>query len=653
MGVVIGFGVKVGLLHEILAQRFPSRELAAFEIAALKAELEMPKGVVHVISDIHGEARKLRHVINNASGMLRPVVAELFRDEMGEEELGEFLHLLYYPTELLRLKDEGFEGEDTRYDWVLETLQRQFVVIRHLIRTKRRKSVRDYAPKEFRELFEVLLNFPAGGHDEAFLYVQLRELVRRGMDFVAIRAACRFIRNVAVDELVVAGDLGDRGARLDWVVDYLMKQPNVRVVWGNHDVSWMGACLGHEGLIALVLRVSLRYRRMFQLEEGYGILTKALEQLANDVYGDDPADCFLPKRGGERDELLIARMQKAIAVIQFKLEGQMVGRHPEWSMEDRDMMGRIDYEAGTVEIDGVSYALCDSHFPTVDPADPNRLSAEERHCMDRLVESFTSSSRLWEHMNWVAQRGKMAAVRDRAVIFHGCLAVDEGGGYLSLKVDGEDCAGVEQFDAFNRVIKRAFRLGSRADEGDKDWFYYLWAGARSPLFGKDRMRTFETYFVADKSTHVERRNPYFELMHDADFCDWICKEMGVEEGGLIVNGHVPVKVEKGEDPVKRGGNAVTIDGAFSEAYGDRGYTLILSPEGDFLAEHHGFKDPVSVVRSGEDIVPTMREVRKFEEARSVKHTGRGRAMLKEIEALEELLDAYASGEVSERRGESH
>lgn len=642
----------VDLLHLVLAKQFPSREAASFEIAALRAQLESPKGVVHVISDIHGEARKLRHVINNASGMLRPVVAQLFEGELEGAELKEFLHLLYYPTETLQMKGGHFGDDlDARYEWGIESLRRQFVVIRHLIRTKRRKELKEYAPKEFREIFEVLLNFPAGGHDESVMYTQVRELVERGMDFITIQAAARFIRNVAVDELVVAGDLGDRGARLDWVIDYLMKQPDVSLVWGNHDVSWMGACLGHELLIALVLRISLRYRRMFQLEEGYGILTKALEHFVEDVYGDDPAEYFKPKRGGERQELLIARMQKAISVIQFKLEGQMAERHPEWEMDDRNVMERIDYEAGTVSIDGKVYPLRDTNFPTVDPKNPNELSAEEKHCMERLVESFTSSSRLWEQMSWVAQRGKMALVRDKAVIFHACMAVDKKGKYQELKIDGKECRGPEQFDAFNRVVKRAFRAGSRADQMDKDWFYYLWAGPRSPLFGKDKMATFESYFIADKATHVENRNAWFEWMHDEDFCDRVSKDMGVDDCGLIVNGHVPVKVEKGEEPVKRGGNAVTIDGAFSQAYGDRGYTLILAPSGDYLAEHHGFKDPVSVVRSGEDIVPTMREVRSYEKDRQVKDTNKGRRLQKQIDALEQLLDAYSSGEVAEGQRE--
>ncbi len=636
------------LLHQILAKTFPTAESAVFEIAALKAQLEMPKGVVHVISDVHGEARKLRHVINNASGRLRPVVKELFAGKMDAAEFKEFLHLLYYPTELLQKKVEELgDDEDARYEWVLEVLTRQFDLIRLMLRTKRRKEIRHHAPKEFRELFEVLLNFPADGHHEVYLFTQVRELVKRRMDLLAVRAASRFVRNLTVDELVVAGDLGDRGARLDWVVDYLMKQSNVSLVWGNHDVSWMGACLGHEALIAIVMRVSLRYRRMFQLEEGYGILTKPLERLAELAYGDDPAEYFKPKRGGERSELLVSRMQKAISIIQFKLEGQMVERHPEWEMDDRNVLKRIDYERGVIEIKGVEYELRDRYFPTVDAANPNQLSEEEQQCMDRLEESFVSSSRLWEHMTWVAERGKMAMVRDRAVIYHACLAVDEEGEYLPIEVDGEQRGGVEQFGAFNRVIKRAFRKGSDASQEDKDWFYYLWAGPRSPLFGKDRMATFESYFIADKVASKEVRNPYFEKLHDEDFCNKVCGDMGVPEDGLIVNGHVPVKVEKGEDPVKRGGNAVTIDGAFSEAYGDRGYTLILSPDGVQLAEHHGFKDPVSVVRTGEDIIPTMRDIRVHANPRLVKVTEGGRKIQKQIDALEGLIKAYEEGELIE------
>ena len=517
-----------------------------------------------------------------------------------------------------------------------------------MIRERRRKTVKQLAPREHRELFEVLLNYPAGGHAPVFLEVQLREMVRRRLDFSAIRSASRFIRNLTVEETIVAGDLGDRGPRLDRVVDYLLHQPHVSLIWGNHDVSWMGACLGNEALIALVMRISLRYRRLYQLEEGYGLLTKALEQLAESAYGDDPATHFVSKRSGERDPLLIARMHKAAAILEFKLQGQMIERHPEWEMDDRNLLPCIDFENSTVRLGDAVHPLRDSYLPTIDPADPNRLSPEERHCMDRLKESFTSSPRLWEHMKWVAERGCMALVRDRAVIFHACLAVDESGGFLPLGIDGHECRGPEQFPALNRVIKRAFRAGSQVTQSDLDWFYYLWAGPKSPLFGKDRMATFETYFLADESTHREVKNPWFRWIHDFGFCDRICTEMGVPKGGIIVNGHVPVKVEEGESPLKGGGNAVTIDGAFSEAYGDRGYTFILAPEGEVLAEHHAFPDPVAAVREGADLIPTMQLVRAYDRPRMVGDTEQGESLRAQIRALEELVKAYENGEIQER-----
>lgn len=634
--------------HHALAGRYPTISSAVSEIAALRAQLALPKGVIHVISDVHGEARKLRHVINNASGRLRPLVAELFGHRLDPEAFREFLNVLYYPAEILQLKEEELTSEDERYRWVHDTLIRQFDLIRMMIRGLRRKSAKLLAPAEHRELFEVLLNFPAGGHDPAFLDVQLREMVRRHLDFPAIRAASRFIRNLTVEETIVAGDLGDRGPRIDRVIDYLKRQANVALVWGNHDVSWMGACLGSEALIALVLRISLRYRRLYQLEEGYGLLTKALEHLAETVYRDDPASHFLSKREGERDPRLIARMHKAAAILEFKLQGRLIERHPEWGMDDRNLLPRIDYQSGTILLDGVVHPLLDTFLPTIDPADPNRLSPEEQQCIDRLKESFTASPRLWEHMKWVAERGRMSMVRDRAVIFHACLAVDEDGAYLPLVIDGEERRGPEQFGAFDRVIKRAFRAGAQVSQADLDWFYYLWAGPASPLFGKDRMATFESYFIADRSTHRETKNPWFRWIHDHGFCDRICQEMGVPEGGIIVNGHVPVKVETGESPIKGGGNAVTIDGAFSEAYGDRGYTLILAPEGEVLAEHHAFPDPVAAVREGGDLIPTMQLVRGYDKPRTIGDTEKGAAMRDRIRALEELVEAYENGEIQEK-----
>jgi fructose-1,6-bisphosphatase-3 len=641
--------MKNPTLH-ILAERYPTVSSAASEVAALRAKKELPKGVIHVISDIHGENQKLRHVINNASGRLRPLAHDLFGKTLTREQFQELMNVLYYPAEVVRLKKPQLLADPAkRESWVKTTLENQFTVIRALIRTRRRKDVKSLAPKEQRELFEALLNHPAGGHDPAMIDVQLREIIALDLDFELIRSASRFIRNLTVEELIVAGDLGDRGPRLDRVIDYLMHQPNVSLVWGNHDAIWMGACLGQRALIATVLRISLRYLRMFQIEEGYGLLTKAIEVLALKVYPDDPAARFQAKRKGKRDGGLVGRMQKAMAILQFKLEGQAIERHPEWNMDNRNILRKINFENHTLEADGKSYPLRDTFLPTIDPADPNRLSSDEEECIQRLEESFTHSPRLWEQMRWMADYGQMSLVRDRAVIFHACLPVDDQGEYLPLHIDGEDRRGPQIFTAFNKVIKRAFRSGAQsATESDKDWFYYLWAGPLSPLFGKDRMATFETYFIEDPATHKETAGPWFRWIHDAAFCDQIARDMGVASGGLLVNGHVPVKVDLGENPLKRGGNAVTIDGAFSEAYGDRGYTLILGPEGESLAEHHTFPDPETAVRDGIDIIPKMTQLRSYEQPRKVGDTEQGREIDSIIGLLLQLIEAYRMGALHER-----
>ena len=634
-----------------LAEHYANISSAASEVAALRATKELPKGVIHVISDIHGEHQKLRHVINNASGRLRPMVELIFTGSLPAGELQELMNVLYYPTEVIRLKKESLATlPDERRRWVRSTLEKQFQVIRALIRTRRRKDVKRLAPKEQRELFEAMLNAPAGGHDPQFIDVQLRELAALDLDYDLIRSASRFIRNLTVEELIVAGDLGDRGPRIDRVIDYLIQQPCVSLVWGNHDVTWMGACLGQRALIATVLRISVRYLRMFQLEEGYGILTKTLEILAGKAYANDPAEHFQSKRSGQRDGDLVALTQKAVTILQLKLEGQTIERHPEWNMDERNVLRRINYGDLTFGIDGTAWPLRDRHLPTIDPTDPNRLSPDEEECIRRLEKSFTESPRLWEHMSWLANHGRMALVRDRAVIFHACLPVDESGAYVPLTIDGEARRGPEIFEHFTKVIKRSFRAGSKGvSAADKDWFYYLWAGPLSPLFGKDHMTTFESYFIAGESTHKETAGPWFRLIHDHDFCDRIARDMGVPKDGLLVNGHVPVKVDQGESPIKRGGNAITIDGAFSAAYGDRGYTLILGPEGESLAEHHTFPDPATAVRDGLDIIPAMTAVRTYDKPRCVGDTERGRAIDAVIARLLQLIEAYRSGDLQPKQ----
>jgi len=638
---------ELGLL-QALADDFPTVDLALAEIAAIEAMLTLPKPVTHVMSDIHGEFGKLRHIINNASGTLRPVVERLLGNELNDQQKKQLLAVLYYPHELHAQIEQELRDPAVRRTWVRRTLRRQFAVIRELAHTRTGREVEDLSQPQFRRLFSGLYKEPFSGRSPDYVDAMIEVFARDERDLEAVRSASRLVRNLAVNEIIVAGDFGDRGPRMDRVVEYLRQQPNVAFTWGNHDVSWMGACLGCEALIANVLRISLRYRRLFQLEEGYGLLLLPLEQLAQKVYGDDPAELFVSKNAGLRDALLVARMQKAAAILQFKLEGQMILRHPEWELEHRNLLHRIDFETGEVEIEGKRYPMLDTHLPTIDPADPYALSEEEADCVARLRESFLSSDRLWDHMRFLVRRGAMWLVRDEVVIFHACVPVDAEGQYQPLLVEDREVAGREMFTRFDEIVRRCFRRGPSESGHDVDWFWYLWCGPLSPLFGKDKVATFENYFVADKEVRHETKNAYFELIHDAAFTDRIAKEFGVDENGLVVNGHVPVKVEKGEDPVKRGGNAVTIDGAFSEAYGDHGYTLLLTPDHIDLAKHHHFEGVGEVVAAGEDIVPEVRTIRRYAQPRKVAHTELGAALRSRARALEQLIHAYQSGRLFEQ-----
>lgn len=643
---------ELTMLHAVASQ-YPTTDDALAEISILKAGLSLPKGVVHIVSDVHGEYKKLRHIINNASGSLRPLVETLFASRLSAEEQQQLLATIYYPHEVIEHLRPRFQESGARHRWVRHTIREQFEIVLALGRNYRRRHVTSLFPREFQELFEELLDESAAGRGPGYINAMLDAFQPYDRDLNAVRAASRLIRNLSVAELVVAGDLGDRGPRLDKVLDYLMQQPNVSFTWGNHDASWMGACLGNEALIATVLRISLRYRRLSQLEEGYGLIVSPLEKLARTVYGSDPAKYFSAKGTGLREEILLARMQKAIAIMQFKLEGQIIRRHPEWNMEHRALLHRIHVQEGTITIDDKIFPLRDTYLPTIDPEDPYRLSPEEQVCMDRLRQSFITSDRLWQHMSFVARRGAMWLRRDQAVIFHGCVPVDESGDFLELEVDGKKVSGRDLFDTLEFKIRSAFRKGAERVGIDSDWLWYLWTGPQSPMFGKDRMATFETYFIDDKSIHVEHKNPYFKLIHDADFCRVVCGEFGVFEDGLIVNGHVPVKVEKGEQPVKRGGNAVTIDGAFSEAYGDRGYTLILAPERIALAEHHHFESINEAITTGADIIPRVENLRTYDPHRTIGDTEEGEELRHKIAVLERLVHAYEEGVIHERNQITH
>ncbi len=637
---------KLAILR-VLARQYPNIDSAMAEIARLSAELNLPKGTIHVISDVHGEAKKLRHIINNASGTLRPVVENLFAGRMDKKRLQDFLNLIFYPSEFgVRL-----EANMPHSEAVLKFSQRVLSDLFELLRVLCRRYPMTYTltafPREYRELFVEILHQPSMDHGQEYIAAIIDEMVKRDRIMTLIHHTSRAIRRLSVSEIVLDGDCWDRGPRGDLVVDYLMKQMRVAFVWGNHDVAWFGAAMGHDALIAHVMRMSLRYRRLSQLEEGYGIIMQPLEHLVRAVYSDDPAEHFVPKGSGLRDTTTMARMQKAAAIIQFKLEGQMIDRNPEWELDHRRLLHYMDLAAGTITVDGTTYPLKDTHWPTLDRKDPYKLSPEEEKCMARIRDSFMRSQKLSDHVSHMISNGSMYVRRDDHLIFHGCVPVDDKGEFLSMTLDGRQFKGRALFEAIEGIVART---PEKKTLKDLDLLWYLWSGPRSPLFGKDRITTLESYVIADKATHVETKNPYFTLIHEKDFCDKILTEFGMNtERGLIVNGHVPVKVEKGENPIKRSGKAITIDGAFSEAYGDHGYTLVLEAGQTYLAEHSHFESVESALRDGVDIIPKITAVRKWEQPHTVADTERGMLIRAEIDLLEGLTEAYRQNALREIR----
>lgn len=634
-----------------LAARFPTADAAIAEAAALRAKLTLPMGVIHVISDIHGEDAKLRHVINNASGALRRLVDDIVGDRLNEADKRRFLAVLYYPRETINACSHEIVASGERAAWVQRTLELQFEIVRYLRGAYRRDHFEALLPENYRELFIEL----GSAQRPAYIREMIASLARQDRDWGAVRAGARLIRNLSIAELLVAGDLGDRGPRMDRVCETLMRQPKVTLLWGNHDMLWLGAHLGHEPTMLTCLRFSVRYRKLSQLEEGYGVIMAPLERLVRQVYADDPAERFIPKGEGFRETAIMARMQKAVAVMQFKSEGQMLERHPEWGMAHRRLLHRIRWEgegaarrAVSIDLDGTAHPMLDGFLPTIDPQNPYAYSPEEQACIDRLKDSFTRSMHLRSHMQWIVRHGGMWTKRDEVLLFHACVPVDETGTPLSMNVDGREVAGRELMDALASVVRRAMRKRWFGLDSDADYLWYLWGGPRSPLFGKDKTSTFETYFVADKATHKEHKNAYFDLMHDAGFIRKVGAMFGCGEDVLVVNGHVPVKMEKGEQPLKRGGNAITIDGAFSAAYGDRGYTLVLRPDRIELAELAPFGGVESVIRAGADIEPTVTSVREYGKKRTIGETSEGEAIRQEITDLDALVTAFQEGVVVEK-----
>ena len=629
-----------------LSARYPSIDATLAAIAELHAALTLPKGTVHVISDVHGEFKKLLHVINNASGSLRPLVEQTFGKRLTAGEKLDLLNMIYYPRETYPILSERLPDDTAKRQFLRRQVRLEIELLRRISRPYSLEGIERVFPPNYKTLLRELLFGAYLERSDDYLNALLDQFVEQGEELPFLRIVARVIRNLLFSELIVAGDFGDRGPRIDKVIDYVMRQPNVSVVWGNHDVSWMGACLGQDACIATTLRMSLRYQRLFQLEMGYGIPMAPLEKLVRKVYYDDRAEQFPCLGSGIRDALTMSRMQKAMAIMQFKLESQTIERNPDFQLDHRRLLHHVYPEEGTINLDGKVYALRDLYFPTIDWSDPYTLSPEEQECLDQLRVSFLASQTLWEQMRYLERKGRMHLVRDYNLIFHGCIPVNEDGEFLPFRVGGTEYRGRALCEALDTAIHHAFR---DRDQANLDLLWYLWCGPLSPLFGKDKIATFESYFIADKATHHETKNPYFKLINEKDFCRRVLRDFGVDEArGLIVNGHVPVKIEQGESPIKASGQAITIDGAFSEVYGDNGFTLVLDADRTYLAQHHHFESVADAITQGADIVPTIQDVAVFDPPRRVGDTQQGDTLRHEISALETLLRAYRESILPER-----
>ncbi len=631
----------------LLAEKYPSIESAASEIINLSAIRSLPKSTEFFFSDLHGEYLAFLHMIKSASGIIRNKIDKVFGKTVSAAKRETLANLIYYPEREIKKLRENSEGDE----WARLTIYRLILVCEAISAKYTRSRVRKRIPEKMRYIVDELLNVTDDVNKEFYYDRIISSIIETDIAESFIVSLCRLIQSLAVDKLHIIGDIFDRGPRPDIILDELMTMHDVDVQWGNHDISWIGAASGNTALIANVLRVSIKYNNFDVLEDGYGLNLRALAVFANETYGGSDCKRYYPTTYDPNiydpiDGDLAAQMHKAVTVIQLKLEAQLIAAHPEWGMDSRFM--RVDFSNGTVEIEGESYELKDKFFPTVDPADPSRLTEKEAELMAILQTSFGHSEKLRRHVRFLLQRGSMYNVCNGNLMFHGCIPMDENGKRLSVCINGRERAGKALFDEINELVNRAFYAHERYAV---DFMMYLWCGARSPLFGKDRMTFFERYFIGElsgsKGICHEKFNSYYAFSENEDVCRDILREFSINENtGHIINGHVPVKLKEGERPVRANGKLYVIDGGISKAYqsttGIAGYTLIYDSHCLSLAEHKPF-DPKA---GGE--TPEIHVVEKLTERANISDTDTGSELLDQINDLKELLEAYRSGEIKER-----
>ena len=646
---------------ELLSEQYPSIQAAAMEMVTLNASLSLPKRTEYFFSDLHGEYEPFLHLLKSSSGSLRRRINELFHDDLSDSDRRSLAALIYYPEQKLPLILNEIEDKPSWYRHIFPYLIR---LGRSVSSKYTRHHIRQSLPDDYAATIEdLLLPQEAGENREHYYEALIDSIISFDQASGLIIAFAKLIQRLAISHLHIIGDVFDRGPGAHIILDELLDYHSIDIQWGNHDIVWMGAAAGSLACIANVIRISLRYNNLETLENGYGITLIPLVSLALDVYGDDPCTQFIPKlqddplridKMDEAELLLLARMQKAITVIQFKLEGQIIKRRPHYNMDDRLLLDKIDPDRATVRIGERDFDLIDSDFPTIDPEDPYALTAREQQLMDRLALSFQTSAALQKHVRFLYSNGGMYLVYNNNLLYHGCITLNPDGSFTEHSIHGNTYSGKSYLDRVERLARQGyFSADPEARQYGQDAMWYLWSGARSPLYGKDKMATFERYFVRDKSTHRELQNPYYSYRDDEDVIRNILTEFGLDpDDGFIINGHVPVKVKKGQSPIKANGKLIIIDGGLAKAYqkvtGIAGFTLISNSYGLLLAEHKPFGSTLKAIREDVDLESSTRSIFSYPRRLFTKDTDRGIEIQDRISALQELVEAYRTGQIKEK-----
>ena len=646
---------------KLLARNFPNIAAASTEIINLEAILNLPKGTEHFLADLHGEYKAFQHVLRNASGAIKRKVKEIFGETLGMKEQKELCTLIYYPELKLDLVKQSTAAEDLE-DWYFITLNRLVMVCRNVSSKYTRSKVRKALPSDFSYIIQELLHESSiDTNKQAYVEVIVRTIISTDRADEFIISICNLIQQLAIDTLHILGDVFDRGPSPDKIMDILCDYHNFDVQWGNHDILWMGAAAGNDCCIANVIRIALRYGNQAVLEDGYGINMLPLATFAIETYADDPCSMFMPKVNRSETDMsektmhMIAQWHKAISIIQFKLEAATIKRRPDFDMNDRLLMHHIDFDRKVFVLDGKEYEMTDTNFPTVDPKNPYALTPEEQDIVTKLHNSFISSEKLQKHMACLFRNGCIYAVTNSNLLFHASVPLNAHGSLKELEICGTKYKGKDLLHKAGNMIREAYfgPVGSAEHEFALDYVWYLWCGKNSPAFDKDKMATFERYFLKDKATHKEVKGFYYMLRDNEAVCDMLLDEFEVK--GVhrhIINGHVPVKTIKGESPIKANGKMMVIDGGFSKAYqpetGIAGYTLVFHSRGFQLVQHEPFTSITKAVAEGQDIKSTTQLVEMSSKRMMVKDTDLGRVLEQQVDDLQKLLYAFHNGYIKEK-----